>query len=387
MTLKKQKWKEIPNKPSRPPLAGSPFTIFVFNLVTRASVYKFKIWSRHYVAKFREMETSKLFLLSSSLLLVLLATRPCPSLSERCNPKDKKVLLQIKKALDNPYILASWNPNTDCCGWYCVECDLTTHRINSLTIFSGQLSGQIPDAVGDLPFLETLIFRKLSNLTGQIPPAIAKLKHLKMVRLSWTNLSGPVPAFFSELKNLTYLDLSFNNLSGPIPGSLSLLPNLGALHIDRNHLTGPIPDSFGKFAGSTPGLHLSHNQLSGKIPYSFRGFDPNVMDLSRNKLEGDLSIFFNANKSTQIVDFSRNLFQFDLSRVEFPKSLTSLDLSHNKIAGSLPEMMTSLDLQFLNVSYNRLCGKIPVGGKLQSFDYDSYFHNRCLCGAPLQSCK
>ncbi|RVX09760.1 Polygalacturonase inhibitor [Vitis vinifera] len=302
------------------------------------------------------METSKLFLFSSSLLLVLLATRPCPSLSERCNPKDKKVLLQIKKALDNPYILASWNPNTDCCGWYCVECDLTTHRINSLTIFSGQLSGQIPDAVGDLPFLETLIFRKLSNLTGQIPPAIAKLKHLKMVRLSWTNLSGPVPAFFSELKNLTYLDLSFNNLSGPIPGSLSLLPNLGALHLDRNHLTGPIPDSFGKFAGST-------------------------------QLEGDLSIFFNANKSTQIVDFSRNLFQFDLSRVEFPKSLTSLDLSHNKIAGSLPEMMTSLDLQFLNVSYNRLCGKIPVGGKLQSFDYDSYFHNRCLCGAPLQSCK
>ncbi|KAL6336768.1 hypothetical protein AAG906_036082 [Vitis piasezkii] len=292
------------------------------------------------------METSKLFLLSSSLLLLLLATRPCPSLSERCNPKDKKVLLQIKKALDDPYILASWNPNTDCCEWYCVECDLTTHRINSLTIFSGQLSGQIPDAVGDLPFLETLIFRKLSNLTGQIPPAIAKLKHLKRVRLSWTNLSGPVPAFFT-----------------------SLLPNLGTLHLDRNHLTGPIPDSFGKFAGSTP------------------GFDPIVMDLSRNKLEGDLSIFFNANKSTQTVDFSRNLFQFDLSRVEFPQSLTSLDLSHNKIAGSLPEMMTSLDLQFLNVSYNRLCGKIPVGGKLQSFDYDSYFHNRCLCGAPLQSCK
>ena len=335
----------------------------------------------------QRMEISKLFLLSFSLLLLLLATRPCPSLSERCNPKDKKVLLQIKKDLNNPYLLASWDPKTACCGWYCVECDEITHRINSLTIFSGDLSGQIPDAVGDLPFLETLIFRKLSNLTGQIPEAISKLKRLKMVRLSWTNLSGPVPAFFSELKNLTYLDLSFNNLTGHIPGSLSLLPNLGALHLDRNHLTGPIPDSFGKFAGSTPDLYLSHNQLSGKIPYSFRGYDPTVIDLSRNKLEGDLSIFFNSKKSTQVADFSRNLFQFDLSRVEFPKSLRSLDLSHNKIAGGLPEMMTSLDFQFLNVSYNRLCGKIPVGGRLQSFAYDSYFHNRCLCGAPLPSCK
>jgi hypothetical protein len=64
-----------------------------------------------------------------------------------------------------------------------------------------------------------------------------------------------------------------------------------------------------------------------------------------------------------------------------------LDLNHNNITGSIPVEMTALNLQFLNVSYNRLCGKIPVGGKLQSFDYSSYFHNRCLCGSPLPSCK
>ena len=333
------------------------------------------------------MEISKLFLLSFSLLLLLLATRPCPSLSERCNPNDKKVLLQIKKALNNPYHLASWDPNSDCCGWYCVECDRTTHRINSLTIFSGNISGQIPDAVGDLPFLEILVFHKLSNLTGRIPPAISKLKNLKVVDLSWTDLSGPVPAFFKELKNLQVLDLSFNKLSGPIPACLSILPKLDTLHLDRNRLTGPIPESFGKFAGIAPSLYLSHNQLSGKIPSSFRGFNPSSIDLSRNKLEGDLSVFFNAKKTTQIADFSRNLFQFDLSGVEFPKSLTALDLSHNKITGGLPKVMTSLNLYSLNVSYNHLCGKIPAGGKLQSFADDAYFHNQCLCGAPLRRCK
>ncbi|XP_062168237.1 polygalacturonase inhibitor-like [Alnus glutinosa] len=306
--------------------------------------------------------------------------------SELCNPKDKKVLLQIKAALNNPYLLASWNPATDCCDWYCVTCNSTSHRINSLTIFAGEISGQIPAEVGDLPYLENLEFHKLSNLTGPIQPAIAKLKNLNFLTLSWTNLSGPVPDFLSKLKNLNSLDLSFNDLSGSIPSSLSLLPNLNGLRLDRNKLTGPIPESFGNFT-KVPDLYLSHNQLTGKIPASFAKMDFSVIDLSRNKLEGDASVVFGSNKTTQIVDLSRNLLQFDLSKVQFPKSLTSLDLNHNNITGSIPVAMTALNLQFLNVSYNRLCGKIPVGGKLQSFDYSSYFHNRCLCGSPLPNCK
>ncbi|KAF2307812.1 hypothetical protein GH714_032045 [Hevea brasiliensis] len=159
------------------------------------------------------------------------------------------------------------------------------------------------------------------------------------------------------------------------------------LHLDRNRLTGSIPESFGAFQGNVPGLYLSHNQLSGKIPASLGNLDFGAIDFSRNKLEGDASILFGPNKTTQIVDLSRNLLEFDLSKVAFQSSLTSLDINHNKIYGSIPQRMTQLDLQFLNVSYNRLCGKIPVGGKLQSFDYSTYFHNRCLCGAPLESCK
>lgn len=319
------------------------------------------------------------FLFFSSLFLHI-------SFSEKCNPNDKKVLLQIKKDLNNPYILASWNPANDCCDWYCVECSLTTNRINALTIFSGQLSGQIPAAVGDLPYLETLIFRKLSNLTGTIPSAISKLKRLKMVRLSWTNLSGSVPAFFSTLPNLTFLDLSFNDLTGPIPSSLSKLKNLDAIHLDRNKLSGKIPDSFGKFSGNVPDLYLSHNQLSGTIPKTLGDLNFGTIDFSRNQLEGDASMLFGTNKSLQFLDLSRNSFEFNFTKLEFPTGLTNLDVNHNEIFGSLPESMTALNLQLLNVSYNRLCGRIPTGGKLQSFDSYSYFHNRCLCGAPLPVC-
>ncbi|KAG9450668.1 hypothetical protein H6P81_010633 [Aristolochia fimbriata] len=329
----------------------------------------------------------------SFLVVLLFLLLPSSLDAAGCNLDDKRVLLRIKKALNNPYHLASWNPNTDCCDWYALECDEVSNRTVSLTIFSGQISGQIPPAVGDLPYLQTLVFRKLSNLSGEIPPSITKLKNLRTLRLSWTNLSGSVPSFLSQLQNLEFLDLSFNNLSGSIPPSLAGLTNLLALHLDRNRLTGEIPESFGKFQGSIPELYLSHNQLGGKIPESLGDLDFRVLDFSRNRLIGDaLMLFKSPAKSADgiRIDLSRNLLEFDLSNAKFPLNLTALDISHNKISGKIPAQITELKkgLQSFNASYNRLCGEIPKGGNLQSFDYSSFFHNRCLCGAPLENeCK
>ncbi|KAE8680590.1 Polygalacturonase inhibitor [Hibiscus syriacus] len=274
-------------------------------------------------------------------------------MSGRCNPQDKKVLLKIKKALGNPYLLASWDPKTACCDWYCLECHPDTHRVISLTMFTDdKLTGQIPADVGDLPHLETLLFRHLPNLHGTIPPTVTKLKNLKTL---WLPLHTP---------------------------------KLEALYLDRNKLTGSIPESFGRFPGrNLYSFILSHNKLSGTIPASLADMDLNTVDLSRNMLQGDPSVLFGKNKTTFYIDLSRNMFQFDLSKLQFPKSLARLDLNHNKITGSIPARLTELELQFLNVSYNRLCGKIPVGGRLQSFDYSTFFHNRCLCGAPLDGCK
>ena len=163
-----------------------------------------------------------------SLTLLIFSTLLSPSLSELCNPSDKKVLLQIKKAFNDPYVLTSWKPDTDCCTqWYCVTCaEGGDHRIDSLSVVTGSLSGPIPPQIGDLPYLETLDLHKQANLTGPIPKEITKLKKLRFLRMNWNNLTGPVPGFLSELENLEFLDLSFNNLSGSLPSSLAKMPNL-----------------------------------------------------------------------------------------------------------------------------------------------------------------
>jgi len=293
------------------------------------------------------------------------------AISQKCNPQDKKALLQIKKEFKNSRSLSSWNPRKDCCVWEFIHCDVTTSRVIWLAIKfdSGvpnpEFSGPISISVGNLTYLERLEFNQLPKITGQIPATISKLKNLKYFTISGTSVSGPIPSFLGQFKNLELLDLHSNKLTGSIPSSLSRLTNLKQLFLHENKLSGPIPASLGQ-------LNLER------------------IALSKNRLVGDASVLFGSNKRTEYIDISRNLFSFDFSKVDVPKkSSFLLDINHNNIYGKIPVAWTKVkELQLFNVSYDLLCGQIPQGGNLQTnFDVFNYYHNKCLCGSPLPKCK
>ncbi|XP_061344022.1 polygalacturonase inhibitor 1-like [Gastrolobium bilobum] len=296
------------------------------------------------------------------LLFILLSH----AASKGCNPEDRRVLLQIKKELNNPTILSSWKPDADCCHtstWYGVNCLPHNKRVGSLTIsFDNELNSQIPPSISNLPFLDDLYLTNLPNLTGPIPESISKISNLKYLTISSTSISGSIPNFFAKLKNLVSLDLSFNHLSGTLPPSLSRLPNIWVINFRNNKLTGSIPSSYGSLA-----LRVNSSYIS----------------LSHNRFEGDASMLFGSTKLTVFIDLSWNKFAFDMGKLELTKTLDTLDVSHNQIYGNLPVGMENIFI--FNVSYNRLCGEIPKGGSLKTFD--TYFHNKCLCGSPLPSCK
>ncbi|CAI9100125.1 OLC1v1037055C1 [Oldenlandia corymbosa var. corymbosa] len=174
------------------------------------------------------------------------------------------------------------------------------------------------------------------------------------------------------------------------------------LEVFSGNISAPIPPPIGtsspeasrNLLDTGPELHptfISPTTISpGPVPESFGNLNFSIeIDLSRNQLDGDPSFLFGKSKTVQSIDLSRNMFEFNFSKVEIPVNLTYLDLSHNKIFGSLPQGLTEMRLGSLNVSYNRLCGEIPQGGELQSFQFHEYsfLHNRCLCGAPLPPCK
>ncbi|KAJ6829173.1 polygalacturonase inhibitor-like [Iris pallida] len=330
------------------------------------------------------------------LLLLLLTLFFSSSSSSRCHDGDKKALLAFKDSFFSSSLDATWLESTDCCSWHEVLCDKATGRVNFLQFNNNfppavLLNGSIPAAVGDLSALEVLVFRGHPALVGPIPPQLTKLKKLYVLTIAGTGVSGPVPSFLSKLSSLQQLDLGRNSLSGAIPPSLGSLAGLTHIDLYDNQLTGTIPASlFSKMSKQYGAfLDLSGNKLTGKIPSSFGNVEFVYIYLSDNRLTGDASFLLGKSRTGPYrVNLTRNGFEFDLSKVEFPETLGRLDISHNKIYGSIPDQITQLrDLLWLDVSYNKLCGKIPSGGSFPLFYEKYYAHNKCLCGEPLQPCK
>ncbi|KAL1366278.1 hypothetical protein HN51_014120 [Arachis hypogaea] len=336
--------------------------------------------------------------ISMFLLPIVLLIWVSPAvLSEKCSPHEKKILLQVKQEFGNPSMLSSWNASTDCCtsAWEGIECTTEKpYRVSQIELHGLDLPGPVdlPPSLFNLVDLDELLIFEMPNLKGQIPPQISNLKKLTVLYLFSTNVSGPIPESLAQIKTLTNINLAGNNLSGPLPHLLPSLPSIRVIFADENRISGPIPESYGSFASkSLVTLTLSHNMLSGKIPAALKGLDAELLDLSWNKLEGDGSVLFGAEKKTEEITLAGNMLSFDIGKVEFGRNITRLNLKHNRIYGKLPEQLTQLkQLTRFNVSYNQLCGPIPQGGRLQGYfaiDASSFAHNKCLCGSPLPPCK
>ncbi|GAB2227993.1 hypothetical protein Droror1_Dr00009822 [Drosera rotundifolia] len=302
--------------------------------------------------------------------------------AELCHPQDKAALLQIKQDFGNPRTLKTWTPETDCCAdWFLVSCNNTNNRVYFLKVlYSHHVTGFISPAIGDLTYLTILAFSKLPKVTGTIPQSITKLTNLEFLDISYTGISGTIPEFLFEMNSLTTLILSGNKFTGPLPTSPNLL-NLD-LDLNNNLFTGTIPAIYASFKG----VSVAGNKLTGTVPKVFEHGNFSTFDVSNNKLTGDPSFVFN-NKNLFVIHLQGNDFTFDLSKVKYSVIFQEIEIQKNKIYGTIPTSFTKITgLRVFNVSYNNLCGKIPVGGNLQSFDTSVYFHNKCLCGAPLPAC-
>ncbi|KAF5785546.1 putative leucine-rich repeat-containing, plant-type, leucine-rich repeat domain superfamily [Helianthus annuus] len=365
--------------------------------------------------------------------------------SAQCQINQHSVLIQLKNTLqfDSSHStkLVSWNPNTtDCCTWGGVTCsingqviglDLSNETISSgindssvlfnlknleslnlaendfhlrkipsrlgnlasllyLNLSNSGFSGQIPGELSLLTRLDTLVLSS-NKLEGEFPRSIFELQKLSILLLSSNNLSGTVSMedFQDRLSNLTTLDLSYNNLSIITSDNITLVnhfPNLSILRLAScNLLKFPNPGNQSRLTL----LDLSNNKIEGNIPkWICNASYLKILDLSNNRLNGTIP--------QCLIEFGRNLAVLDLAHNDligqiegtFPSNcgLNILDLRGNSLEGKIPQSLVNCTmLQFLNLANNMMNDTYPCSlgdnTKLRGLVLRSNrFHGSMRCG-------
>ncbi|KAJ0081811.1 hypothetical protein Patl1_10031 [Pistacia atlantica] len=300
-----------------------------------------------------------------------------------------------------------------------------------LDLSNNLLSGMLPDCW--IKFEELVVLNLANNgFSGKIPPSIGSLHNIQTLRLSHNKFFGELPNL-SNCTQLKILDLQDNALSGKIPEWIGeSLPSLLVLSLESNRFNGNIPFQLCRLANIRI-LDLSLNNISGSIPKCFNNFTAlseertsqaaishefdfdyydaiykyidsawltwkgskheykntlglvKILDLSINKLDGSVPEEIMSLLGLIGLNLSRNNFSGAITpKIGQLKSLDFLDLSKNRFSGEIPSSLSLIDrLSVMDLSNNNFSGKIPTGTQLQSFNASVYAGNPRLCGLPL----
>ncbi|CAL9017021.1 unnamed protein product [Prunus brigantina] len=212
-----------------------------------------------------------------------------------------------------------------------------------------------------------------SNLTGQIPFWLSKLKNLEILALGFNQITGPIPSWLGTLPRLFYISLSHNQISGKFPQQLCRLPRL--LHEPISSQGDNYEFEFPVYSSS---ISITANQtfLSQKL-YFF----PATIDLSTNNIVGDIPTEISQLHHLHTLSLDSNNFSGVIpDQISNLKNLEVLNLSMNHFSGIIPSSLASLNfLREFDVSYNNLEGSIPTGTQLQSFEASAFEANSKLC--------
>jgi len=203
-------------------------------------------------------------------------------------------------------------------------------RVDSLHLYSNQLSGSLPG--------------ELSNLTN-----------LYWLRLASNQLSGNLPAELGNLTKLRYLYLHVNQLSGSLPAELGNLTNLEGLWLYNNQFSGSLPAELGNLTKLT-GLSLSVNQFSGSLPVELG----NLTNLERLYLNYNQ---FSSSLPAELCDLT---------------NLTKLVINDNNLQGCYPVCMNVFCTQLTNGSFDGN-SNISNGNNFDTTWEDFCVTGTCIC--------
>ncbi|CAL4987973.1 unnamed protein product [Urochloa decumbens] len=281
-----------------------------------------------------------------------------------------------------------------------------TGQLTSLVVLDlsqNNLTGPLPVSIGHLTSLHILDLSG-NQLTGHVPDEISMLTNLTSFDLSHNELDGVITEkLFDSLKNLNYIDLSSNSLKieisskwlppfrlwyadfsnckmGPVfPAWLRGMVDIDVLRISNTSINDRIPHWFSSAFSKATYLNISNNQLNGSLPENMEIMSVVELDLSSNRLSGQVPPFphnvisydtsMNYLSGPLPENFGDNLLELFLfsnritgrvtESICKSEGLTNLDLSGNLFEGELPQCFGSRGIMYLDLSNNSFSGKIP----------------------------
>ena len=270
---------------------------------------------------------------------------------------------------------------------------LALPALQYLNLDTNQLSGSLEDFTHPLysGFSQIKEIDLSDNqLTGQIPESLFQLANLRFLYLDSNKLMGTIKlSSIWGLTNLNQLDLSNNMISlidtegdtiapylpsieylnfascnlTELPAALRYLDTITDLDLSNNQIKGAIPSwVWENWKDQLYTLDLSHNMLTTleKSPSLVHMTTLAFLDLSSNRLEGTIPIPVTRSEVV-VLDYSNNSFSSIVSN--FGRYLTNaiyINLSKNKLSGHIPASVCSLNkLDIMDLSYNYFGGPVP----------------------------
>ena len=241
------------------------------------------------------------------------------------------------------------------------------------TTVSGTIAAeqQFPESIS-----EVVVGLYSTRVSGVLPISLTNHSEISRLQVSGSSLSGTLPQISSNLVSLWISNLG---LSGTLPETLSTLrtarchqdlngnqfcdENAANIYMENVHISGTLPNIS---MPAIQGLSIANSSLSGSLPTSFSsltlmthfisykvsGLSGSLPDLAAWPLLKHL-VAFECKFSGTVPTTSRNL-------TSSAAELKTILLQKNAISGQLNYMTGTSSLQNLDLSHNRVSGSLQL---------------------------
>ncbi|ESQ28457.1 hypothetical protein EUTSA_v10019617mg, partial [Eutrema salsugineum] len=291
---------------------------------------------------------------------------------------------------------------------------LVNSAVQLLSLGYNNFTGLIPQCLSNFKYMNL----RNNNLEGSIPDKFFSDAPLETLDVGYNQITGKLPRSLLNCSFLEFLSVDNNQIEDTFPFSLKALPSLRVLILSSNQFYGHIspphqgPHGFSKLQI----FEISNNKFTGSLPPSYFE-DWKASSLNQNEYKNLYMVFagdtIGPTSFAEAATTDRHYKGSNMKQAMTPNSYATIDLSGNKLEGQIPEFIGLLkaliainlsnnaftggiplsvsnltDLESLDLSRNQLSGTIPNGlGSLSFLAYinpkSSFEGDAGLCGLPL----